>query len=355
MNRVLNRMGPPQILVLGFAVLILVGAVLLSLPVASASGTATNFLDALFTATSALCVTGLVVVDTASHWSMFGQIVILLLIQIGGLGIMTFAAFFALLLRKKIGLKERLLLQEALNKLSVSGVVKLVQQILLTTFIIESAGAVILTLRFIKDMPLAKAIKYGIFHSISAFNNAGFDLFGTVTGKFSSLTAYANDPVVSLTVAFLFIIGGLGFSVIVVLTQTRCKKDLNLHAKSVITTSLGLLAFGFTIISIIEWNNPATMGNLSVGSKLLSAFFSSATPRTAGFNTLDTAGLMIPTQFLLILLMFIGASPGLPAVALRPLLLPQFFILPARHCWVKRNLQLLKEEYPEKPWIRHWR
>ncbi len=310
MKTILNRLGPPQLLVLGFAGIIIVGALLLSLPIATESGSSTNFLDALFTATSAVCVTGLVVVDTATHWSMFGELVIMLLIQVGGLGIMTFAAFFALLLRKKIGLKERLLLQEALNKLTISGVVKLVQQILITTLVIESAGALILAVRFFKVMPWPRAVYYGIFHSISAFNNAGFDLFGAVTGKFSSLTVFVSDPVINFTVALLFIVGGLGFSVIVVLSRARSTRDINFHAKTVISTTLALLGGGFLLILILEWNNPGTMGDLSAGGKILSAFFQAATPRTAGFNTLDTAALKMPTRFLIILLMFIGASPG---------------------------------------------
>lgn len=306
----LDRFGPHQLLVLGFGSVILVGALLLTLPIASEDRTVTNFIDALFTATSAVCVTGLVVVDTSTHWSMFGELVIILLIQVGGLGIMTFAGLFALILGKKIGLRERLVLQEALNKISVSGVVKLVQQVLITTLIIETAGAVILALRFLHDMPFGQAIYYGIFHSISSFNNAGFDLFGVVTGKFSGLTSYVSDPIVSLTVALLLILGGLGFSVIMQLAFTRNIKKWSLHTKTVIATTLILLGVGFLVILALEWNNPDTMGQLALEGKLLSAFFQSATPRTAGYNTLDIAALRIPTQFIILILMFIGASPG---------------------------------------------
>ncbi|MBO8169103.1 MAG: Trk family potassium uptake protein [Thermoanaerobacteraceae bacterium] len=310
MGGLFDRLGPFQLLVLGFAGVIIFGALLLTLPVASENGISTNFLDALFTATSAVCVTGLAVVDTATHWSTFGELVIMLLIQIGGWGIMTFAAFFALLVGKKIGLKERLVLKEALNKINVSGVVKLVRQILITTLIIESAGALVLAVRFLKSMPLSQAVYYGIFHSISAFNNAGFDLFGSVTGQFSSLTAFVSDPVISLTIALLFITGGLGFSVIVALSRATSFKGLDLHTKMVVITTAGLLGFGFIAVLLLEWDNPATMGGLSWGKKMLAAFFQAATPRTAGFNTLDTAALTVPTQFLIIILMFIGASPG---------------------------------------------
>ncbi len=310
MNRIFNKLGPRRLLVLGFASVIFIGAILLTLPIASETGTTTDFLTALFTATSAVCVTGLVLVDTSSHWSVFGETIIMLMIQVGGLGIMTFAALFALLLGKKIGLRERLILQESLNKINVSGVVRLVRQILLITLTIEGIGAIILFLRFLKEMPLSKAAFYGIFHSISAFNNAGFDLFGILTGKFSSLTSFTSDSIVTLTISSLFIIGGLGFIVVMQLSRTLRFKEWDLHTKTVLSVTAFLLGLSFVAIIIVEWSNPNTLGQLSWGDKILAALFQSATPRTAGFNTLDTAALRIPTQFLVIVLMFIGASPG---------------------------------------------
>lgn len=310
MRKFINSLGPHQLLVLGFGATIFIGAILLTLPIASEEGTATNFLDALFTATSAVCVTGLVVVDTANYWSTFGEIVIMLLIQVGGLGIMTFAGLFAILLGKKIGLRERLVLQEALNKVTISGVVKLVRQILIASLIIEAVGAIVLALRFLQDMSLGQAVYYGIFHSISAFNNAGFDLFGAVSGEYTSLTSFVTDPIVSLMIALLFIIGGLGFSVLMQIVYIHNRKRWSLHTKIVLLTSLILLGVGFFVVLALEWSNPNTLRELSFVNKLVSTFFTAATPRTAGFNVLDTAGLRVPTQFFIIALMFIGASSG---------------------------------------------
>jgi trk system potassium uptake protein TrkH len=209
LQRLFEHFNPAQILVFGFAGLILLGTCLLMLPISSRAGLVTPFLSALFTATSAVCVTGLVVVDTGTHYSIFGQLVILLLIQMGGLGIMTMATLFALIVGKKINLRERLIMQEALNAVSVEGIVRLTKNVLKMTFIIEGIGAVILALRFYYDLGLGKGLYFGFFHSISSFCNAGFDLFGSVYGPFSSITAYKEDPIVSLTVSTLIILGGL--------------------------------------------------------------------------------------------------------------------------------------------------
>ena len=297
-------MTPSQVLVLGFALVIFFGALLLTLPQATQNGLGLPFLNAVFTATSAVCVTGLVVVDTATTFTNFGQWVILLLIQVGGLGFMTFATLFAMILGRRITLKQRLLLQEALNQVSVEGIVRLVRSVLKISFAIEAIGALILTLRWQSDFGWSKALYYGIFHSVSAFNNAGFDLFG----NFSSLTAYVGDPVVNITIMLLIICGGLGFIVLADLLGPR--KRYRLHTKIVLQVSAALILIGAVVIFLMEFTNPKTLGPLPIGTKVLAAFFQSVSPRTAGFNTLNLAGMYDTTLLSMIVLMFIGASPG---------------------------------------------
>ena len=304
MNALGKIMTPSRVLVLGFAVLILFGALLLTLPQATQDGLGLTFLNAAFTATSAVCVTGLVVVDTATTFTLFGQWIILILIQVGGLGFMTFATLFAMILGKKITLRERLLLQEALNQVSVEGIVRLTKSVLLISFVFEAIGTLILTLRWYSDFGWSKALYYGVFHSISAFNNAGFDLMG----NFSSLTALVGDPVVNITIMLLFICGGLGFIVMADLLAHR--KKFRLHTKIVLLVSGGLILLGTVIILIMEFANPNTLGPLPLETKVMAALFQSATSRTAGFNTLNIAGMYDTTLLSMIVLMFIGASPG---------------------------------------------
>ncbi|WP_176702904.1 TrkH family potassium uptake protein [Peribacillus simplex] len=299
-----NLLDPPKILVLGFVILILIGSYLLTLPISTESGNGLSFLDALFTATSATCVTGLVVVDTGSTFTTFGELVILTLIQIGGLGFMSFATFFFFLLGKKISLKGRLLLQESLNNLSMAGVVRLVKRLLIFTAIIEGVGALILSIRFSFGMPTGKAIYYGVFHSISNFNNAGFDLMG----EFRSLTPYVSDPFVTLTVVFLITFGGIGFIVMNELYEYRDTHRLSVHTKVVLMTSLILTITGAILIFLFEFGNAKTLQPLSFMGKTLSSLFQSVSPRTAGSNTLNIPDLTQP--LLIIFLMFVGASPG---------------------------------------------
>jgi len=303
---ILQRLTPAQILVLGFAGVILLGAVLLMLPISSRAGTATPFLDALFTSTSAVCVTGLVVVDTGTYWSLFGQIVIMLLIQVGGLGFMTIATLFAIILGRRINLRERIVIQEALNQTSLEGIIKLTKQVIFFTFGIEGFFAVILGLRFSMDYGILKGMWFGIFHAISAFNNAGFDLIG----DFKSLTPYVGDVVINLSIAFLIIAGGIGFYVVSEIFSYRTKRKLSIHTKITLATTGMLLLVGTIVIFIMEYGNAKTLGALPLGQKILASFFQAVTPRTAGFNTLDIAALSPATQFFIIILMFIGASPG---------------------------------------------
>jgi len=300
------RMTPSQVLVVGFASVIIVGSVLLMLPQSTSAGRTTRYIDALFTATSAVCVTGLVTVDTSTHWTRFGQVVTILLIQVGGLGIMTMSTLFAFILGKRISLRERLLIQEALGQSRIAGLVRLTRAILLVTFLFEGIGAAVLAIRFAMDMPLPRAIGFGIYHSISAFCNAGFDLFG------NSFAGYVGDPIVNLVVTGLVISGGIGFFVITDLYSTRFGRTgrLSLHSKIALKVTGALILLGTVLIYLFERTNPATLGGLSPLARVLASYFHAVTPRTAGFNTLPVGKMAASSLFLTIVLMFIGASPG---------------------------------------------
>ncbi|WP_249659681.1 TrkH family potassium uptake protein [Lysinibacillus fusiformis] len=306
MKSLKENLDPAKILVLGFAILIFIGAFLLTLPIATEDGKGLAFLNALFTATSATCVTGLVVVDTGDTFSLFGEMIILILIQVGGLGFMTFATFLFVLLGKKISLKERLLLKEAFNTNSTAGVVRLVKRILIFTVITECIGGILLAVRFSFDMPIGQAVYFGFFHAISNFNNAGFDLMG----EFNSLTDYVDDPIVVLTICSLIILGGLGFIVINELYEYRQIRAFSVHTKVVLSTTLILIVGATILIFFFEYSNVKTLGPLSPTGKGLGALFHSVTPRTAGANTLSMGDLTHATLFLTIFLMFIGGGSG---------------------------------------------
>lgn len=300
---------PAAAIALSFAILIVFGTILLSLPMSWANGRSDPF-AALFTSTSAVCVTGLVVVDTGTAYSGFGQAVILLLIQLGGLGYMTFATVIAILLGRELGITERLLLRESHGQSRLSGIIRLTRNTLLFTLSVELIGAIILAARFAFDPNVngARAVYYGVFHAVSGFCNAGFDLMGPVHGAFSSMTAYKLDPVISLTIPTLFIIGGLGYPVVEELVVKR--RRLSVHTRLVLWATLGLLLIGMLLMLVLEWGNPETLRGLSLPGKLLVSFFQSATTRTAGFNTVNMADLNATTLFLFNILMFIGASPS---------------------------------------------
>jgi len=301
-----NEFNPAQILALGFAGFILFGAVLLDLPIATASMESAGFINSLFTATSAVCVTGLIVVDTGIYWSLFGKIVILLLIQIGGIGIMTMATMGAVIIGRKITLKNRLLVQEALNQFTISGVIRLVKYIVTLTLLIETIGAALLSLFFIPIYGKSVGIFYGIFHSISAFCNAGFDLLGNGV----SFIPFVTNSYFSFVVMGLIILGGLGFAVIVDVAGKRSLKKITLHSKMVLIVTAILLMLGFVMFLMLEFNNPETLGNLNFADKLTASLFQSVTPRTAGFNTINTSQLTDSSKVLTMMLMFIGGSPG---------------------------------------------
>lgn len=305
-----SKLNPSQMMVVGFAAVILIGAILLSLPIATQTGERTSFLDSLFTATSAVCVTGLVVVDTATYWNFFGQIVIIILIQIGGLGFMTITTLFSLIVKKRINLKERLLIQESLNQIDLSGLVKLTRYILLMTFVIEGIGALILSTVFIPQFGFIRGSWYSIFHAISAFCNAGFDLMGNVTGPYSSLMYYVNNTTITLAISALIILGGLGFPVILDIVKNKKISKLNMHSKIVLISTSILIVVGMLFIFIVEYKNVGTLGNLSLKGKILASLFQSVTIRTAGFATIDLTILHQATLFIMMIFMFVGASPA---------------------------------------------
>jgi trk system potassium uptake protein TrkH len=300
---------PTQIIVIGFALLILIGTMLLNLPIASRTEESIGFIDALFTATSATCVTGLIVVDTYTYWSLFGQIVIILLVQIGGLGFMTIAMLFSLILGRTISLKERLLVAESLNQYSLEGIVRLIKQILLGTLLFEGIGAIILSTQFIGEFGLVNGIYKGIFHAICAFCNAGFDLMGQ-REPFSSLTAYVHNSIVNFTIMALTIIGGLGFSVWVDIYKTRKIRNYKLHTKLVLTITAILIFGGAVLFFILEFNNPKTLKSLGLWNKMVASLFLSVSPRTVGFNTVPLPNLNNASNLLTMILIFIGGSPG---------------------------------------------
>lgn len=300
------KLNAVQVLVIGFAIVILIGALLLSLPISSADGTPTSFIDSLFTSTSATCITGLITLDTATHWSTFGKVVIITLIQVGGLGFMAFTTLFALILGKKITLKQRLIMQEAMNTFSIQGLVSMMRYILIFTFSVEFIGAMLLSTQFIPMFGFGKGIAYSFFHSISAFCNAGFDLMG----NFSSLTGIYDNSVIILTISSLIVVGGMGFSVWVDIYKNKNLKKLSLHSKLVLSMTTILIVGGAILMFIFEFNNPNTMGPMGAKDKVLSSVFASVTPRTAGFNSISTSDMSLAGRSLTILLMFVGASPG---------------------------------------------
>ena len=302
------RSGPLSslILIYGFIGLIILGTVLLILPIANKSSQCTLPVNALFTATSAVCVTGLVVVDTADYWSVFGQAVILVLIQIGGFGFMTSATLFLQAFRRRIGLRERLLIRESMGLSSLGGLIKIVRRMALFTFMVELSGALLFFTYFCRTMPIAKAIWVSVFQSVSAFNNAGFDLFGS----YLSLSEFYNVPLVIMVTAILIILGGISFVLISDITRNHRWVKLSLDSKLIITTTISLLVLGMLAILFTEYNDSNTLGQMSIGEKLLNAFFQSVTARTAGFSTINIAYLADYALFFLILLMFIGGASG---------------------------------------------
>ena len=298
-------MSPSLMIAIGFALLILLVTLLLMLPISSQSRTVTPPLTALFTATSAVCVTGQVLVDTGMHWSLFGQVVLIAAIQIGGLGVMTLLALVSMAMGRRIGLRQRTILQESVASFSVGGIVRLIRLALIGTATIEGLGAAALAFRFVPMLGWAKGLWYSVFHAISAFCNAGFDLMGPVSGSFSSLECFVGDPLINLTVMTLILVAGLGFPVWQDLAQNRlCWKKLRLHTRAV----LALTAFLVLVPAMVAFLS--VMKNSAAGTRVWASLFSAVTPRTAGFDTVPTGELSPAGGMLTLLLMLTGGNSG---------------------------------------------
>ena len=309
-------LSPAQSIAIAFAVIILIGTILLSLPAASRTGEAHGVVDALMAATSATCVTGLVPGDTFTMWSDFGQTVLLVLIELGGLGFMSMASLVILLLRKKVGLRQRMMMAQALSLDDMQSVWKLQKWVLGGSLLIQLTGAGVLFLRFLPDYGVGTALKWGAFHSVSAFCNAGFDLFGQLQPG-ASLMPFQNDPVVLLTLSALIAVGGLGFFVWEEVVRLHSFKKFSVYTKLVLLATAVLILSGTLLTLVFEWNNPATLGPMSVGEKLLNGFFQSVTLRTAGFAAVDQALLTDSGKAVSMVLMFIGGSSGSTAGGLK--------------------------------------
>lgn len=303
------KLSPTQIIAVTFAAIILVGAGLLMLPVSSRSGISCGFLPGLFTATSATCVTGLVLFDTWTQWSGFGQAVILCLIEVGGLGFMSAASLVVFALRRKVGLRQRMLMAQALSISEMEGVVRLQKWVLLGSLTIQFTGALILFLRFLPQFGLRQSVIWSVFHAISAFCNAGFDITGSVAPG-ANMIVFNRDPVVCITVMGLVVVGGLGFFVWEEIATVRSFRKFSVYTKLVLLTTGSLILGGAVLIGILEWNNPDTLGAMETPYKILNAFFQSVTVRTAGFTSVDQAALTDGGKAVSILLMLIGGSSG---------------------------------------------
>lgn len=339
------RLMPTQIIAITFAAIILVGAVLLSLPAASRNGESCGFLPALFTATSATCVTGLVMFDTFSQWSGFGQTVIISLIEIGGLGFMSAASLVVFVFRRKVGLKQRMLMAQALSVDDMAQVVKLQKWVLLGSLTVQLVGAVVLLLHFLPDHGFKQALIWGVFHAISAFCNAGFDIFGSVEPG-ASLITFNHDPVVLITLMALVVIGGLGFFVWEELARVRRFKKFSVYTKLVLITTAVLLVGGAGLILLLEWNNPATLGNMPWGQKILNAFFQSVTLRTAGFVSVDQAGLTDAGKVVSMLLMLIGGSSGSTAGGIKTVTVVVLVLFIWARARGKRSVNVFRRTIP---------
>ena len=305
-----RSLNATRIVAASFAIIILAGALLLTLPIASRDGQSAGFFTGLFTATSSSCVTGLILVDTWTQWTLFGQVVILAMIQLGGLGFMTVVSLISFALHRRIGLSERLIMVSTLNLDSMDGVVRVVRHALMGTFLLEGAGAVLMSLRLVPDFGLAGGLWRAVFHSVSAFCNAGFDLLGGRFGAFSSLAGYQDSPIMLGTTAALIAIGGLGFFVWEDILRARCWGRLSVYSKMVLLITGLLIVGGAAFFFLEEYHNPATLGDMPVWEKALNALFQSVTLRTAGFDAIGQGGLSESSKAMSTILMLIGGSSG---------------------------------------------
>ena len=341
-----RQLSATKIIALVFAAIIILGALLLMTPAASRNGVSCGFRPALFTATSATCVTGLVLYDTWTQWSGFGQVVIISLIQIGGLGFMSVATLFVFLLGRKIGLKQRLVMAQALSLSDMEGVVRIQKLVLVGSLSLEALGALILTLHFLPDYGFPTALKWGVFHAISAFCNAGFDILGCVEPGVS-LEAFNSDPVLLLTLGALVTVGGLGFLVWEELVCKRRWKRFSVYTKLVLLTTLALLLAGWAGICLLEWNNPGTLGTMSTGDKLVNGLFQSVTLRTAGFAAIDQGKLTDAGKGFSIVLMLIGGSSGSTAGGLKTVTFVVLVLFMAARARGRSRVCVFKRTIPE--------
>ena len=338
--------NPTKTIALAFAGIIVLGALLLTLPVSSRSGISCGFRPALFTATSATCVTGLVLYDTWTQWSGFGQTVIISLIEIGGLGFMSAASLVIFLFRKKVGLKQRMVMAQALSLTDMEGVVRLQKLVLLGSLSVQGIGALILMLRFWPEYGFTTALKWGIFHSISAFCNAGFDIFGCITPG-ASLMEFNSDPVVILTLGALVIVSGLGFLVWQEIITKRSWKNFSVYTKLVLATTFWLLLFGWFFICLLEWNNPGTLGSMRVGDKLMNGLFQSITVRTAGFAAVDQGQLTDAGKAVSIMLMLVGGSSGSTAGGVKTVTMVVLVLFLAARARGRSTVSVFKRTIPD--------
>ncbi|MET3504903.1 TrkH family potassium uptake protein [Halalkalibacter oceani] len=308
-RRKVIRFSPPQTLAFSFVIFIGIGTILLKLPIATTKPI--SWLDALFTATSAMTVTGLVVVDTGTAFTVFGQVVLMCLIQLGGLGLMTFAILIVMMLGKKIGLQQRILIQEAMNQTSLGGLIRLVKILFLFSIVLELAGVILLAIRWVPEFGWGTGLYQSVFHTISAFNNAGFSLWS------DSLSAYVGDPLVNSVITGLFITGGIGFTVLADIWYKRSFKRLSLHSKLMLVGTLLLNVIAFFVIFLLEYGNPATLGGLPLSEKIWGAYFQAVAPRTAGFNSLAIGEMNQASLFFTIVLMFIGGGSASTASGIK--------------------------------------
>ena len=306
-----QNFNPTRLIVVSFGAIILLGTFLLHLPISARDGQFTPWLTCLFTATSATCVTGLVLVDSALHWTPFGQGVILAMIQLGGLGFVSLISLIPLLLRRRIGLSQRLAIASAFNLNGMSGVVRVVRHALMGTFLLEGCGAILLATRFVPLFGWGRGLWYSIFHSVSAFCNAGFDLMGEHTGAFSSLAGFREDPVVLGTIGCLIVLGGLGFFVWEDCLEHRSWRRLSFYSRMVLAVTGALILGGWLFFLGAEWNNLETLGGMTAGEKVGNALFQSVTLRTAGYSVLDQGALREGAAALSVVLMLIGGSSGI--------------------------------------------
>lgn len=303
------KLSPTQIIALVFAAIILLGTLLLMLPIASRNGVSCGFRPALFTATSSTCVTGLVLYDTWTQWSGFGQVVILCMIEIGGLGFMSMASMVIFLFRRKVGLREKMLIAQALSVNKMESVVRIQKWVIFGSLLIQFTGAAVLFLRFLPTYGWEQSAKWGVFHAISAFCNAGFDITGNIAPG-ANMIVFNQDPVVCITLMMLIVVGGLGFFVWEDVATKRRFRDFSVYTKLVLLTSGVLILGGAVLIGMLEWSNPDTLGSMDTPHKVLNAFFQSVTVRTAGFTSVDQAALTDGGKAVSIILMFIGGSSG---------------------------------------------